>query len=214
MNNLKRKFVKFCFERKILQFGNFNLKSGEKSSFFFNFSLFNTGSDLDKLGRFYATTIIKNNINYSSLFGIAYKGIPIVISTTIALKKYFNINKKYCFNRKEIKQHGEKGRFIGNKLTKNILIIDDVITSGLSITSTIDTIESNTNLNNLIFSILVALDRRTNKNMSLTNSIKKYNFKIFSIINMQDIINYIKSNKNLHHYLDNIEIKSSKLFPK
>ncbi|XBC43294.1 MAG: orotate phosphoribosyltransferase [Buchnera aphidicola (Meitanaphis flavogallis)] len=205
MNNWNQKFIQFCFEKKILQFGKFKLKSGKESSFFFNFSLFNTGFDLEKLGFFYAKTIVQNNINYNLLFGIAYKGIPIAISTTIALKKYFNINVKYCFNRKEIKNHGEKGMFVGNYLTKNILILDDVITSGSSIQNTIKIIESYDNGKNLISNIVVALDRRMHKNIDLTKIEHKYNFKITSIINIKDIINYIKNNRHLYHYLEYIE---------
>ncbi|XBC39207.1 MAG: orotate phosphoribosyltransferase [Buchnera aphidicola (Nurudea shiraii)] len=207
MKNWKQKFIQFCFERNILKFGKFRLKSGEKSSFFFNFSFFNTGCDLEKLGFFYAKTIIKNNIDCNTLFGIAYKGIPIVISSIIALKKYFNINITYCFSRKETKNYGEHGKFIGCDLSKkNILILDDVITSGTSIQNTIQTIESYTPLsNNLISGILVALDRRKNKNLNLFFLKKQYNLKIISIIKIQDIINYVKNNKTLFCYLNHIE---------
>ncbi|XBC38159.1 MAG: orotate phosphoribosyltransferase [Buchnera aphidicola (Floraphis choui)] len=210
MNHWNLEFIKFCFEKKILQFGNFKLKSGKKSSFFFNSSLFNTGNDLEKLGYFYAKAIIENKINYDLLFGVAYKGIPIVISTAIALKKHFNVNVSYCFNRKEIKNHGEQGRFIGKDLKKNILILDDVITSGLSIRNTVEIIKlchKKRIYNNLISGIVVALDRRknTNLNLNLNNTKNKYDLKIISIININDIINYIKHKKNLHCYLNKIE---------
>ncbi|XBC37642.1 MAG: orotate phosphoribosyltransferase [Buchnera aphidicola (Meitanaphis microgallis)] len=203
MNNWKQKFIQFCFEKKILQFGNFVLKSGQKSSFFFNFSLFNSGNDLEKLGFFYAKTIIKNKTNYDALFGIAYKGIPIVISTVIALNKYFNINVKYCFNRKEIKNHGEQGMFVGKFLEKNMLILDDVITSGSSIQNIANILESYSTDNNLILNVIVALDRRKNKNINFKTTKKKHNIKITSIINIQDIIYYIKNNKHLYSYIDN-----------
>ncbi|XBC44340.1 MAG: orotate phosphoribosyltransferase [Buchnera aphidicola (Schlechtendalia peitan)] len=205
MDNFKKKFIQFCLKRKILQFGNFTLKSGKKSTFFFNFSLFNTGNDLEKLGFFYAKAIVENNINCNILFGIAYKGIPIVISTTIALKKYFNINIKYCFNRKEEKDHGERGIFVGNNLTKNILVLDDVLTSGLSIHNAINLIESYSRSKNLISNILVALNRTVKNNKNLIQIEIKHNLKIFSIINVQDIIDYMKHKKILFNYLEAIE---------
>ncbi|XBC40729.1 MAG: orotate phosphoribosyltransferase [Buchnera aphidicola (Nurudea yanoniella)] len=207
MKNWKQEFIQFCFTRKILKFGKFKLKSGETSSFFFNFSHFNKGYDLEKLGFFYAKKIIESQINYNALFGIAYKGIPIVITATIALKKYFNINTSYCFNRKEIKNYGEHGNFIGcNLKKKNILILDDVITSGISIKNAIDTIQFNEiSNNNLISGILVALDRRKKQNSSSKILKKKHNVKIISIIKIYDIINYIKNKKILFNYLENVE---------
>ncbi|XBC45101.1 MAG: orotate phosphoribosyltransferase [Buchnera aphidicola (Schlechtendalia chinensis)] len=205
MNNLKQTFIQFCLEKKILQFGNFTLKSGKKSTFFFNFSLFNTGRDLEKLGFFYAKKIVEQNINCDMLFGIAYKGIPIVISTVIALQKHFNINAKYCFNRKEIKNHGEKGIFIGNKLKNNFILLDDVITTGSSICDIISLIQSHSSSKNIVSNILVALNRKIDKNEVLNKEKTKQNFKIISIIHIKDIINYIKSKKNLIHYLKNIE---------
>lgn len=104
----KIKFLDFCLKKKVLKFGNFKLKSEKYSSYFFNSGLFNTGNDLQKLGYFYAKTIIKSKLNYKSIFGVAYKGIPILISTSIALSRYFNINIPYCFNRKELKNTVKK----------------------------------------------------------------------------------------------------------
>ena len=190
----KIQFLNFCLEKKVLKFGKFQLKSGKYSPYFFNSGFFNTGEDLQKLGYFYAKTIIESKLNYETIFGVAYKGIPIVISTTIALKKHFNINVPYCFNRKELKKHGERGNFIGNSLSKNIILLDDVITSGISISDTIKFIYSHTK--SKISGIVVALDRTKKKNNTkkdiLKNIEKKYNLKIYSIINIMDIIHYFK----------------------
>ncbi|AAO27209.1 orotate phosphoribosyltransferase [Buchnera aphidicola str. Bp (Baizongia pistaciae)] len=198
----KIQFLDFCLEKKVLKFGKFQLKSGKCSPYYFNSGLFNTGNDLQKLGYFYAKTIIESNLDYKAIFGVAYKGIPIVISTAIALRKYFNINIPYCFNRKELKKHGEKGNFIGQKLTGKIILLDDVMTSGFSINDTINFIHSHANTK--ISGIIIALDRTRNINNKKNiqkNIEKKYNLKIFSIISILDIINYFKKKKHLHIYL-------------
>ncbi|NIG99409.1 MAG: orotate phosphoribosyltransferase [Buchnera aphidicola (Periphyllus acericola)] len=197
MKNLKKKFIKFIFKKKILIFGNFTLKSGIKSPYFFNISLFSKGKDLIKLGKFYAYFLIKNNKKFDLLFGIAYKGIPILIATVIALKKYFNINVPYSFNRKEKKKYGEKGEIIGSKIQGNIVIIDDVLTAGTAIKNTIKIIKKNKKTK--ISNILVALNRQefTKKNISIKQEIQNnYSCKISSIININDIIKYLKK-KNI-----------------
>lgn len=203
MHKWKKKFIQFCLDKKVLNFGKFRLKSGKYSSYFFNSGLFNTGSDLKRLGYFYAKTIIDSNLKYSTLFGVAYKGIPITISTTIALKQNFNLNIPYCFNRKELKTHGETGNYIGNNLIGNILLLDDVITSGLSVKNTIEFIYKN--FKTKISGVIVALNRTDNfKSNILINIEKKYNLKIIPIIDIIDIINYLKEKKYPNDYLKHI----------
>ncbi|WP_343183521.1 orotate phosphoribosyltransferase [Buchnera aphidicola] len=197
MKKWKTKFIEFIIKKKILIFGKFILKSGRISPYFFNISLFSKGKDLDKLGKFYAHKLISMNKKFDLLFGIAYKGIPILISTVIALKNYFNINVSYSFNRKEIKQYGEKGQIIGENIQGKIIILDDVLTSGKSIKNIIKMI--NNNKKSKISNILVALNRNEfgKKNISAKKEIKeKYLCSISSIININDIIKYLK-NKNI-----------------
>ncbi|WII23655.1 orotate phosphoribosyltransferase [Buchnera aphidicola] len=195
MKQWKKKFIEFMIKKKILKFGNFTLKCNRKSPYFFNMALFHTGKDLYTLGTFYAQALVNLNIKFDLLFGIAYKGIPIVISTVIALKKIYNINIKYSFNRKEIKKYGEKGNTVGSKLHGNIVIIDDILTAGTAIKNTLKFL---LNKKKKISNILVALDRKEfgNKNSFAKNDIeKKYSCKISSIINIDDITNYLKSKK-------------------
>ncbi|MBE9561278.1 MAG: orotate phosphoribosyltransferase, partial [Proteobacteria bacterium] len=126
MQTYQQKFLEFAIQQQVLRFGNFTLKSGRISPYFFNIGLFNTGSALAQLGRFYAQAICANNIGFDMLFGPAYKGIPIVTTTAIALSEYHQMYVPYCFNRKEVKDHGEGGIVVGSPLSGKVLLIDDV----------------------------------------------------------------------------------------
>ncbi|MCW5197453.1 orotate phosphoribosyltransferase [Buchnera aphidicola] len=197
MKNWKNKFIEFILNKRILIFGDFILKSNRKSPYFFNMSLFSTGEDLKKIGKFYAQTLVNLNIEFDVLFGIAYKGIPILISTILALKNDFNINKPYSFNRKEIKTYGEKGETVGHKIQGKIVLIDDIITAGTAIKNAINII--NKNKDSKISNILVAIDRKesgTTKLSAKKEIEKKYLCQISSIIDINDIILYLK-NKNI-----------------
>ncbi|CAL4324550.1 orotate phosphoribosyltransferase [Buchnera aphidicola] len=196
MKKWKKKFIKFMLKKKILTFGNYILKSNRKSPYFFNMSLFSSGKDLYTLGKFYARALINLNLNFDILFGVAYKGIPILISTVIALKKKYNINVRYAFNRKEIKKYGEKGQIVGNKIYGKIIIIDDIITAGTAIENTIKILQKNKKIQ--ISNILLALDRKEfgkKKSFAKNEIEKKYSCKISSIININDIITYLKKKK-------------------
>ncbi|WP_422667439.1 orotate phosphoribosyltransferase [Buchnera aphidicola] len=191
----KKKFITLSLRKKALMFGKFKLKSGRISPYFFNSGLLSTGKDILKVGLFYAHLIVNSKINFDLLFGAAYKGIPIVIATSIALSHYYNINIPYSFNRKEKKTHGEKGLFIGkNVKNKKVIILDDVITSGISINHACEIIEKQ---GGYISSIFVLLDRKEkiNKNLYINTYNKKYN--INSIITMKDIILYLIERKEL-----------------
>ncbi|CAL4324059.1 orotate phosphoribosyltransferase [Buchnera aphidicola] len=189
MNKQKKKFIKFSIKNKALKFGNFYLKSERKSPYFFNISQFYKGKNISKLGKFYAQKIINQKIKFDVLFGIAYKGIPIVISTVIALKKYFNLNIPYCFNRKETKTYGEKGNVIGSKiLNKKIIILDDVLTSGKAIKEAISIIKKEKT--SRIVKIIVSLNRQEHKK-------KKYLKNVSSIIKIKHIIKFCKKKKNI-----------------
>jgi orotate phosphoribosyltransferase len=198
----KKEFIDFSFKKKALQFGKFKLKSGRTSPYFFNSGLLSTGKDIIKIGLFYAHSIIDSKIEFDILFGPAYKGIPIVVATSIALKNHYNLNVPYSFNRKEQKKHGEKGDLIGQIINnKKIIILDDVITSGIAIHSSIEIIEEK---GAEISSIFVLLDRKEKgkRNLHTIDHLNsKISYKIISIITIEDLIAYLREDKNLKKYV-------------
>ena len=196
---MEKRIYRISFKKKILNFGKFILKSGRTSPYFFNSSLLYTGQDISKIGFFYARAIIDLNIKFDMLFGTAYKGIPIVVSTAIALKNKYNLNIPYSFNRKEEKKYGEKGRLVGTKIkNKKIIILDDVITSGISIDHAIKIIE---NEQAEISSIFVLLDRKEKTNNNLYSIKNKKKYKVNSIITINDFISYLSEEKKLKKYV-------------
>ena len=130
MKSYQRQFIEFALNKQVLKFGEFTLKSGRKSPYFFNAGLFNTGRDLALLGRFYAEALVDSGIDFDLLFGPAYKGIPIATTTAVALAEHHDRDVPYCFNRKEAKTHGEGGNLVGSALQRRVLLVDDVITTG------------------------------------------------------------------------------------
>ncbi|MXP51398.1 orotate phosphoribosyltransferase [Pantoea sp. SoEX] len=202
MKDWKRQFIEFAISRKLIQFGNFILKSGRKSPYFFNSGLISNGNDLAKLGYFYAQALIESKIEFDVLFGLAYKGIPIVISMAIAMSKHYKIKVPYCFNRKEIKDHGERGLLIGSPLYGKVMVVDDVITTGISIYKSIDIINI---YNAHLTGILISLDRQETKFNDYKHVIKINNrYKINSIITLSDLIEYLKNKPNMSGNLKSI----------
>ncbi|HMI77056.1 MAG TPA: orotate phosphoribosyltransferase [Buchnera sp. (in: enterobacteria)] len=204
----KKSFIEFSLKKEALVFGTFQLKSGRKSPYFFNSNAFYTGQDIYKLSEFYAHKIIESKIHYNALFGLAYKGIPIVTSIAFYLQKNYNINIPFFFNRKEIKQYGEYGCWLGNPYNKNVIIIDDVITAGTAINNIIKYIHKQDDININISSILVALDRQElgiKKQSAVQEVQKRNNCNIFSIITIKDLIEYLYNIKNMKKYLIQLE---------
>jgi orotate phosphoribosyltransferase len=198
MEDLQSKFLEFVIDNEILKFGEFTLKSGRKSPYFFNAGLFNTGEKLAFLAQCYAEAIANSGLTFKVLFGPAYKGIPLVSATAMALASQHGINKPYCFNRKEEKDHGEGGTIVGAKLTGNTLIIDDVITAGTAIREAADIIVAN---GAKLCGIAVAMDRQE-KGLGELSAIqeieKNYQIKIVSIITLKNVIDYlVESNDKL-----------------
>jgi len=204
MQKFQEKFLNFVIENEVLRFGEFTLKSGRTSPYFFNSGLFNTGEKLSFLASCYADAIVGAGINYDVLFGPAYKGIPLATATAMALANEHKVNKPYCFNRKEKKANGEGGSIVGAELSGDVLIIDDVITAGTAVREAAEIINSNgARLNG----IAVAMDRQEKGigSLSAIQEIEKlYQIKVVSIISLKDIINYLTASKNeqLQPYLD------------
>ena len=192
MKSYKSEFIEFALNRQALKFGEFTLKSGRKSPYFFNAGLFNTGKDLALLGRFYAAALMDANLKYDVIFGPAYKGIPIVSSTVVALSEHHNVDVPYCFNRKEAKDHGEGGNLVGSSIyQQRVMLVDDVITAGTAIRESMRILEDN---QSKLAGVLICLDRQEKGRgeLSAIQEIKQtYNCDVISIITLDDLIQYL-----------------------
>ena len=196
MEQYQNDFVDFMLEIGALKFGEFTLKSGRVSPYFFNAGQFNQGNHLSQLGQFYAQAIEASGIKFDVLFGPAYKGIPLVAATAIALNDSFNRSVPYSFNRKEAKDHGEGGNIVGHPLEGDILIIDDVITAGTAIREAKDIINANGAKTK---GVVVALDRqeRGKGELSAIQEVEQnFGIAVVSIINLSHIVDYLKANND------------------
>ena len=204
MEQYQKDFVDFTLETGVLKFGEFTLKSGRISPYFFNAGLFNKGSHLSELGKFYAQAIEASALKFDVLFGPAYKGIPLAAATSIALNDSYNHNVPYSFNRKEAKDHGEGGSIVGHPLEGDILIIDDVITAGTAIREAQDIIQ---NCGANAKGVIVALDRQEKGKgeLSAIQEVEQiFGITVLSIINLSHIIDYLKTSDD-SKILDKIE---------
>ena len=196
MEQYQNDFVDFMLEIGALKFGEFTLKSGRVSPYFFNAGQFNQGSHLSQLGQFYAQAIEASGIKFDVLFGPAYKGIPLAAATAIALNDSFNRSVPYSFNRKEAKDHGEGGDIVGHPLEGDILIIDDVITAGTAIREAKDIIEAS---GAKMKGVIVALDRQEKGKgeLSAIQEVEQnFGISVLSIINLSHIVDYLKAGNN------------------
>ena len=191
MDNSPKDFIRLALDCNVLKFGEFTLKSGRVSPYFFNAGLFYQGKALQQLGQFYANTIINHSIDVQHLFGPAYKGLPLATATAIALAD-MGIESTVTFNRKEVKTHGEGGQLIGAPLVGNTVIIDDVITAGTAFREAQQLINDN---GGTLTSVIIALDRceRGLSTHSTLAEIKAQGIQVFSIITLFDIIDYLNS---------------------
>jgi len=193
----KEQFIKFMADCGVLTFGDFTLKSGRKSPYFLNAGNYNTGAALAKLGEFYAECFTDNKADAETLFGPAYKGIPLVVSTAVALKNKFNIDINYCFDRKEEKDHGEGGWFVGKQPHdgEKIAIIDDVSTSGKAIREVLPKLQKAAKVN--VTSFIITADRMEKTlsgELSAVQEIEReFGIKVYSIINIRDIISALEN---------------------
>lgn len=189
----KTNFIEFIRQTGVLKLGEFTLKSGRTSPYFFNAGLFNTGGQLDQLSQAYANTIAQSGIEFDVLFGPAYKGIPLAATTSVALARDYKLDKPYAFNRKEVKDHGEGGQIVGHPLEGRILIIDDVITAGTAIRESIDLIHDH---GAQPAGVVVALDRmeRGQGALSAIQEVEQqYGLPVVSILNLNDLIDYLST---------------------
>ncbi|MGE6606173.1 orotate phosphoribosyltransferase [Halomonas sp. NPDC076908] len=196
----QRDFIAFAIEQGVLKFGEFTLKSGRVSPYFFNAGLFQTGRALAKLGRFYAQAIVDSDLNADVLFGPAYKGIPLAAVTAAALADHHDLDMPYSFNRKEAKTHGEGGNIVGAALSGNILIIDDVITAGTAIREVMTLIEQS---GAHAAGVIIALDRqeRGQGEQSAIQEVQaQYGMPVISIVTLEQVLEYLED-QNGHEML-------------
>ncbi|NKB36340.1 MAG: orotate phosphoribosyltransferase [Gammaproteobacteria bacterium] len=204
MLDFQKKFIEFAIKKGVLCFGEFTLKSGRSSPYFFNSGLFNDGLSLQQLGSYYRQAIVQSGIDFDMLFGPAYKGIPLAAAVSISFATEQDRNLPYCFDRKEEKDHGEGGKTMGAPLAGNVLLIDDVITAGTSVRYSRQIIE---NAGAKAVGISIGLDRqeRGQGERSAIEEIEAdYNMQVISIINLENLIEYLSSQATLAEHLDNI----------
>ncbi len=192
MKAYQRQFIEFALAKGVLKFGEFTLKSGRTSPYFFNAGLFNTGRDLNRLGKFYAAALQDAGIDYDLVFGPAYKGIPIATTTVVALDEHYGKDVPYCFNRKEAKDHGEGGNLVGSELSGRVMLVDDVITAGTAIRESMDIIEAH---QAQLAGVLIALDRQEKGKgeLSAIQEVERdYQATVISIVKLNDLITYLE----------------------
>ena len=205
MKAYQKEFIEFAIEKQVLKFGEFTLKSGRISPYFFNAGLFNTGRDLARLGRFYAAALQDSGIAYDLLFGPAYKGIPIATTTAVALSNDYDLDVPYCFNRKEAKTHGEGGSLVGSELTGKIMLVDDVITAGTAIRESMDIINAH---KAELAGVLIALDRQEKgkAELSAIQEVERdYNAKVISIVELADVVSYLETLPEMQQHLESVQ---------
>ncbi|MCW8831020.1 MAG: orotate phosphoribosyltransferase [Gammaproteobacteria bacterium] len=201
MQAYKKQFIQLAIKYQVLRFGEFTLKSGRVSPYFFNAGLFNTGKALAELGKNYAAALVEQGQEYDVLFGPAYKGIPLVSTLAVALSVDHDIDKPYAFNRKEAKDHGEGGSIVGAELKGRVLVVDDVITAGTAIREAVDIIRAQ---GGEIAGVMIALDRQEkgkNEKSAIQEVQDDYGIPVSSIITMTDLIDYLETDAQFKEHL-------------
>ncbi|EPL14663.1 orotate phosphoribosyltransferase [Pseudomonas sp. CF161] len=202
MQAYQRDFIRFAIDRGVLRFGEFTLKSGRTSPYFFNAGLFNSGSALAQLGRFYAAAIVESGISFDVLFGPAYKGIPLAAATAVALAEHHGQDLPWCFNRKEAKAHGEGGSLVGAPIKGDVLIIDDVITAGTAIREVMQIIASQEGAK--AAGVLIALNRqeRGNGELSAIQEVERdFGIPVVSIVSLNQVLQFLEDDPQLKQHL-------------
>lgn len=205
MQAYQRDFIRFAIERGVLRFGEFTLKSGRTSPYFFNAGLFNSGSALAQLGKFYAAAVEASGIEFDVIFGPAYKGIPLAAATAIALAESHQRDLPWCFNRKEAKDHGEGGSLVGAPLTGRVLIVDDVITAGTAIREVMQIISGQ---QAKAAGVLIALDRqeRGQGELSAIQEVElDFGIPVVSIVSLTQVLDFLAQDQQLKQHLPAVE---------
>ncbi|MEX0294961.1 orotate phosphoribosyltransferase [Pseudomonas putida] len=205
MQPYQRDFIRFAIDRGVLRFGEFTLKSGRTSPYFFNAGLFNAGSALAQLGRCYAAAIVDSKIPFDVLFGPAYKGIPLAAATAVALAEQHQLDVPWCFNRKEAKDHGEGGSLVGAPLAGDVLIIDDVITAGTAIREVMQIINAQ---QAKAAGVLIALNReeRGNGELSAIQEVERdFGIPVVSIVSLTQVLEFLADDPQLKQHLPAVE---------
>ena len=192
MKDYQREFIKFAIERDVLRFGEFTLKSGRLSPYYFNFGLFNTGSALARLGQYFAQALVQSGIKCDVILGPAYKGIPLATSMAVALSESHGIDMPYAFNRKEAKAHGEGGSLVGAALKGRVVIVDDVITAGTAIREVMTIIAAH---NAMPVATFIAIDRmeKGQGELSAIQEVERdFAMQVVSIISFDHVLEYLQ----------------------
>lgn len=213
MEQYKQEFIEFMVDSKVLKFGDFTLKSGRKSPFFMNAGGYVTGTQLRKLGEYYAKAIHDTyGLDFDVLFGPAYKGIPLAVATTMAISELYGVDIKYCANRKESKDHGDTGILLGSKLQDGdrVVIIEDVTTSGKSIEETFPILKAQANVE--VVGLIVSLNRmeKGKGTMSALDEVKEiYGFNTSAIVSMADVVEHLYNKEYQGNIIINDDLKQA-----
>ncbi len=205
MQAYQREFIRFAIERGVLRFGEFTLKSGRTSPYFFNAGLFDSGVALARLGRFYAAALAESGVPFDVLFGPAYKGIPLAAATAIAMADEQGRDLPWCFNRKEAKDHGEGGSLVGAALQGRVMIIDDVITAGTAIREVMQIIQAQ---GATPAGVLIALNRqeRGQGELSAIQEVERdFGMPVISIVSLDQVLEYLADDHELKKHLPAVE---------
>ncbi|MFT5136916.1 MAG: orotate phosphoribosyltransferase [Arenicella sp.] len=206
MQNYQHDFIEFAIKQGVLKFGEFTLKSGRVSPYFFNAGLFNTGKALAEVGRFYAAALEESGVDYDVIFGPAYKGIPLATTLSVALFDKYGKDVPYVFNRKEAKAHGEGGILVGSALIGRVLIVDDVITAGTAIREVMTMIEAAPEAQPA--ATLIALDRQEKgkaEESAIQEVERDYGIPVISIVKLEQVLAYVADQPELKQYAASIE---------
>ncbi len=195
MLNYKQRFIQFMVENEVLLFGDFTLKSGRKAPYFINAGKYRTGSQIARLGEYYAECYLSHNICADTLVGPAYKGIPLAVSVSIALAKNHGLDLGFCFDRKEVKDHGEGGMFVGQTLRDgdSVCLVEDVMTSGKALREILPKLKQEANVR--VAAMLISVDRQekgTGEKSAAAEVFETYGIPVYSIVTVTDIIEAIE----------------------
>lgn len=205
MQDYQSEFIQFAIGQDVLRFGEFTLKSGRVSPYFFNAGLFNTGGSVAELGRFYAQALMDSGVEFDMLFGPAYKGIPLSTTTAVALADHHDCDIPFAFNRKEKKDHGEGGTIVGAPLQGKVLIIDDVISAGTSVRESFEIIEG---AGAEVAGVAIALDRQEKglNDVSAIEEIKQqYDIPVVNIICLENLLTFLQEKPDYSQYFGSVQ---------